>query len=73
MRPGNPVGDEETALVQSLADTEWRRQRVPSLEMGIYALGRLEFADLFAEEDGAVRRQLIEAKIFLQYKPEFRS
>jgi hypothetical protein len=64
----SPAGDEELALVQSLADTEWRLQRIPGLEMGIYALGRLEFADLFPEEDEAVRRQLIEAKIFLHYK-----
>jgi hypothetical protein len=64
----SPAGDEELALVQSLADTEWRLQRIPSLEMGIYALGRLEFAGLFPEEDEAVRRQLIEAKIFLHYK-----
>jgi hypothetical protein len=64
----SPAGDEELALVQSLADTEWRLQRIPSLEMGIYALGRLEFAGLFPEEDEAVRRPLIEAKIFLHYK-----
>jgi hypothetical protein len=68
-----PAGDEETALVQSLADTEWRLQRIPGLEMGIYALGRLEFADLFPEEDPAIRRQLIEAKIFLAYKRDLSS
>ena len=33
-----PVGDQELALVQSLADTEWRLARIPSLEMGIFAL-----------------------------------
>jgi hypothetical protein len=33
-----PVGDQELALVQSLADTWWRIARIPSLEMGIYAL-----------------------------------
>jgi hypothetical protein len=43
-----PVGDEEQTLVQSLADTQWRLLRIPSLEAGIYALGRLEFAELFA-------------------------
>ena len=64
----SPVGDEETALVQFLADTEWRLQRIPSLEMGIYAIGRLEFEALFPEQEEAVRRQLIEAKIFLAYK-----
>ena len=63
-----PVADDEKYLVQSLADTEWRLLRIPSLEMGIYALGRLEFAELFAKEDEAVRNQLIEAKIFLSYQ-----
>ena len=63
-----PTGDEEQNLVQSLADTEWRLLRIPSLEMGIYALGRLEFAELFPKEDEAVRNQLIEAKIFLSYQ-----
>jgi hypothetical protein len=63
-----PVGDDESALIQSLADTEWRLMRIPSLEMGIYALGRLEFAELFPTEDEAVRQQLIEAKIFLTWQ-----
>jgi len=63
-----PAGDEEQNLVQSLADTEWRLLRIPSLEMGIYALGRLEFAELFPKEEEAVRNQLIEAKVFLAYQ-----
>src|SRR6516162_7118264 len=54
-----PVGDQELALVQSLADTEWRLARIPSLEMGIYALGRLEFAELFPDQEEGVRKQLI--------------
>jgi hypothetical protein len=63
-----PVGDDERNLVQSLADTEWRLGRIPSLELGIYAAGRLEFADLFANEEEAVRKHLIEAKVFLSYQ-----
>ena len=63
-----PVGDGERNLVQSLADTEWRLQRIPGLEMGIYALGRLEFAELFSNDDESVRQHLIEAKIFLTYQ-----
>ncbi|HEY7304534.1 MAG TPA: hypothetical protein VH601_10490, partial [Bryobacteraceae bacterium] len=63
-----PVGEEEQNLVQSLADTEWRLLRIPSLEAGIYALGQLEFAELFPHEDEAVRKQLIEAKVFLTYQ-----
>ncbi len=63
-----PVGDAEQNLVQSLTDTEWRLLRIPSLEMGIYALGRLEFAELFPGETEAVRKHLVEAKIFLAYR-----
>jgi hypothetical protein len=63
-----PVGEAENSLVQSLADTEWRLQRIPSLEAGIYAIGRLELADLFPNEEESVRKQLMEAKIFLTYQ-----
>jgi hypothetical protein len=66
-----PVGDQELALVQSLADTEWRLARIPSLEMGIFALGRMEFADLFPEYDEGSRKILIEAKTFLAYQRQF--
>jgi hypothetical protein len=62
-----PVGDQQLTLVQSLADTHWRLARMPSLEMGIYALGRLEFAELFPDQEEGVRKQLIEAKIYLAY------
>jgi hypothetical protein len=63
-----PIGDDERNLVQSLADTEWRLLRIPALEMGIYAVGRLEFAGSFANQDEAVRKHLIEAQVFLAYQ-----
>jgi len=63
-----PAGEQELALVQSLADTHWRLARIPSLEAGIYALGRLEFAELFPGQEEGVRKQLIEAKIYLAYQ-----
>jgi hypothetical protein len=63
-----PVGEQELALVQSLADTHWRVARIPALEMGIYALGRLEFAELFPGQEENVRRQLIEVKTYLAYQ-----
>jgi FKBP-type peptidyl-prolyl cis-trans isomerase (trigger factor) len=41
----------------------------PALEMGIYAVGRLELASNFQEvEDPQARAALIEAKIFLTYQ-----
>ncbi|MBV9295804.1 MAG: hypothetical protein JO145_09540, partial [Acidobacteriaceae bacterium] len=55
VRRFEPASEAEQNLVQSLADTEWRLLRIPSLEMGIYALGRLEFAELFPNEDPSVR------------------
>ncbi|MDQ2774707.1 MAG: hypothetical protein M3Y57_07260 [Acidobacteriota bacterium] len=64
----DPATDEEHTLVQSLADTEWRLTRIPSLEINIYALGRLEFAGLFEDQSEDVRKSLIEAKIYLVYQ-----
>jgi len=63
-----PIGETEQNLVQSLADTEWRLLRIPALEMGIYAVARLEFAGLFADQDETARQALIEAKTFLTYQ-----
>ena len=64
----DPSGDAEQNLVQSLADTEWRLLRIPALEMGIYALARFEFAELFPNESETVRHALIDAKTFLVYQ-----
>ncbi len=56
-------------LTQSLADTQWRLDRIPALETGIYAIGRREFAGHFADEtDETVRRAMIEAQILLTYR-----
>lgn len=68
-----PVGLRETALVQSLADTDWRLERIPALEMAIYARGRHEFAEKFAHEDAAVRPGLIELETFLTYEKQLRN
>jgi ribosomal protein L13E len=65
-----PFDDNERSLTQTLADTEWRLLRIPSLEAGIYALGRLEFKEKFAEEPEAVRASLIEAHTFLTYRKD---
>jgi hypothetical protein len=65
----SPVTDQEKDLVQDLADTEWRLLRIIPLESKILALGRIELASLFADqEDPSVREALIEAKIFLTYR-----
>jgi hypothetical protein len=63
-----PATARETELTQSLADAQWRLLRIPALEMGIYALGHLENAGKFQNEDPAVQKALLDAHIFLTYQ-----
>jgi hypothetical protein len=64
-----PGTDKEKALVQTIADAEWRLLRIVPLEAGIYAIGRLELADQFAAfSDPDNREALILSKIFLTYR-----
>jgi hypothetical protein len=55
-----PVGTRETELVQSLADTQWRLNRIPSLENGIFALGRLRCGEILAEAPELLDTYLLE-------------
>jgi hypothetical protein len=68
-----PVGLRECELVQSLADIQWRLQRIPGLEMAIYARGRDEFAEQFEEFDSAVRSARIDLETFIHYQKPLRN
>ena len=68
-----PVGLLETNLVQSIADTDWRLRRVPALESALFAKGRIEFAELFNEQDLALRPHLIDAHTFITYEKQIRN
>lgn len=59
-----PGSNRENVLVQSIADTEWRILRIPSLESAIYALGRIQHADQFADQPESIRPALLNAHIF---------
>jgi hypothetical protein len=73
-RQWQPVGDRETELVQSLADTQWRLDRIPNLETGLFALGRLRYADLFEDEKNPqVRRAMIDAHILMTDTKHFKN
>jgi hypothetical protein len=64
-----PVGDHERDLVQSIIDTLWRLRRIHSLEQTVFAKGRLEFAEMFADTDPAQRGAFIDLHTFeTQYK-----
>jgi hypothetical protein len=68
-----PVGVRECELVQSLADLQWRLQRIPGLEMAIYARGHDEFDAQFEELDPSIRSARIDLEIFIQYEKPLRN
>jgi hypothetical protein len=62
-----PVGLRERELVQSLADTRWRLNRIPKLEAAIYAQGQNEFS---AEYDDPTT---IELQTYLKYEKQLKN
>ncbi len=67
-----PAGLRECELVQSLADTQWRLQRIPGLEMAIYAQGRAENQD-YVDQHPAAGVSLIELGTFLKYEKQLKN
>jgi hypothetical protein len=66
-----PEDDYERHLVQTIADTEWRLLRIPTLEAATFALGRRELAAEFADElDEKNRAALLEGLIMRTYKKD---
>jgi hypothetical protein len=68
-----PIGLQESSLVQTLAETTWRMRRLVSLEMALFAKGRIEFAAQFAEHNPDLRPQLIDLHTFLTYEKQLRA
>ena len=68
-----PGSEREEALVQSLADTDWRIDRIPGLEYGIFALGYVQFADMFPGEAPGMRKLLIEAHTLVVFEKQIRN
>ena len=58
----------EGLLVQSLTDTEWRLQRIPSLESALYGLGQREMGSTLSEDP-----QTMMLQIERQYDRQFRN
>src|SRR4051794_36178094 len=57
-----PDNVEEHALVQSLADTQWRLESIPGLESALYAQARLRGEPLLRHSDPTVQRLLLDAQ-----------
>lgn len=69
-----PATEQEQALVQSIADTDWRLARIPSLEAGIYAHGHMLFENEYPQvQDEQVRRNLIQTKIYLVFEQKLKN
>lgn len=68
-----PEGARESELVQSLADTQWRLNRIPGLEMALFARGRVKFAEQFTEYDDQTASALIDAETLVVYQRELRN
>ncbi len=67
-----PTGLRENELVQSLADTQWRLQRIPGLEMAIFAQGRADNQD-YVDQHPATGASLIELGTFLKYEKQLKN
>lgn len=69
-----PVGEEESRLVRSLADTQWGLDRIPGLESGLFALGRRKYAGLFLNQtDPHVRAGMLDAHTMTEDAKTFKS
>ena len=68
----NPEGPRESEIVQALADLQWRLDRIPRLEQGLYAYGRVQYAKLFAQhEDSDLRASLIDSHTLITHAKQF--
>ncbi len=67
-----PAGLREQELVPSLADTQWRLQRIPGLEMAMYAQGRAENQE-YCTLHATAGASLIELGTFLKYEKQLKN
>ena len=64
-----PETDTEKLVVQSIADTQWRLLRIPTLESAVWALGRAQHAaECQAEPDPELRALMIDGLVLAASK-----
>jgi hypothetical protein len=68
-----PETDRESELVQNMADAQWRMNRIPGLEMALFARGRVQFADLYEAYEDSTAATLTDAETMLVYHRELRN
>jgi len=68
-----PVGRCEADLVQSIADCAWRLNRIPGLEMALYAKGRVQLADSCADYEPGARALMIDLEVQFAFEKQIRN
>jgi hypothetical protein len=58
---------------RNMADAQWRLNRIPGLEMALFARGRIQFAELFAAYDESIAAALTDAETMVVYHRELRN
>jgi len=68
-----PVGPRESSLVQSIADTEWRLQRIATLEFALFARGHVKFSNSFEDVTPSQRTGIVELETYLASEKHLRN
>jgi hypothetical protein len=68
-----PATERESELVQSMANAQWRMNRIPGLEMAIFARGRIQFAEQYVDYDNQTAAALMDAETFIVYQKQLRN
>ena len=68
-----PIGSEENALVQSIADIRWRLNRIPALEMALLTIGHRELAATNEDFNCPNLTPILEMEIRRAYVKDFRN
>ena len=71
----SPQGDEESEVVQLIADNAWRLHKVTLREASIFDLGRTEYSGMLVNEieEGTRRRALEDAKLSIIYAKDLKN
>jgi len=67
-----PLGPEESGLVQSIADIRWRLDRIPGLHMALLNRGRFELIHEVPQLAND-RCDLLDIQVMLRYEKQFRN
>jgi hypothetical protein len=68
-----PVGPQETALVQSVTDLHWRLESIPGLLMSLKSKGRRELLGTAEFKGTEITTNILDLEVTLRYEKQFRN